>query len=179
MELTVNRFEVSANGLAFIGHLSVWGIFESFSLENKALAISVGTFKVVIDQSPLFTEKETAAAGRPVLGFSPHILNVPGRQGIRIHSGNTDTAVVGCIAVGLVHPDHQDFIGSSMLAVRALVPKIEAALGLKRVAGGPETRVHGEFPPGSQSDLWHYEKTGTPDPDGVTITVSDDLADPS
>jgi hypothetical protein len=182
MKIDVSRIETSSNGLGLVGRVTVNGIHECFSMENKKLSIASATYAVTIDQSPLFTEKESAGAGRPVLGFSPHILNVPNRQGIRVHSGSTHADEVGCIAVGQTHPDHQDFIGSSRLAVRALVAKIEKALGLKRAPGAPETRVHGEYSPSqfaAGENLWHYEKDPGLQPEDVTITVTDDFLSPS
>jgi hypothetical protein len=49
----------------------------------------------------------------------PHILNVPGYDGIRIHSGNTDADTEGCVLVGksLVNAD---FIGDSRVAFHDL-----------------------------------------------------------
>lgn len=168
MLLEVVRYENSEDGKATVGKLAVNGAPECFTLENAALAIPAGTYPLIIDQSPLFTVKETKKAGRPIMAYSPHILDVPGREGIRIHSGDTDADVEGCIAVGQIHPAQQDFIGSSRLAVEALVPKIEKALGLARVSGPPESRVHGENPPES---VWHYEQTGSVE--GVRITITE------
>lgn len=51
-------------------------------------AIPTGTYKLVIDYSNRF--KKNMA----------HILNVPGYEGIRIHTGNTAKDSLGCIIVG-------------------------------------------------------------------------------
>lgn len=51
-------------------------------------AIPTGTYKLVIDYSNRF--KKNMA----------HILNVPGYEGIRIHTGNSAKDSLGCIIVG-------------------------------------------------------------------------------
>ena len=51
-------------------------------------AIPTGTYKIVIDYSNRF--KKNMA----------HILNVPGYEGIRIHTGNSAKDSLGCIIVG-------------------------------------------------------------------------------
>ena len=51
-------------------------------------ALPTGTYKLVIDYSNRF--KKSMA----------HILNVPGYEGIRIHTGNSAKDSLGCIIVG-------------------------------------------------------------------------------
>ena len=51
-------------------------------------AIPTGTYKLVIDYSNRF--KKNMA----------HVLNVPGYEGIRIHTGNSAKDSLGCIIVG-------------------------------------------------------------------------------
>jgi hypothetical protein len=87
-----------------IGTLSVDGVFECFTCEDqvrevagrpvsewkvdKRTAIGVGIYEVVIDFSTRFKRN------------MPHVLNVLGFLGIRIHPGNTEFDTEGCILVG-------------------------------------------------------------------------------
>lgn len=107
-----------------IGELYVEGQFETFTLEDRVrpdgvkvygeTAIPTGTYVVTLDFSNRFQR------------IMPHVLDVPGFEGIRIHSGNTDTDTLGCILVG----DHQgpDFIGESRVAFTRLFAKLQAAV---------------------------------------------------
>jgi len=51
-------------------------------------AIPTGKYKVALDYSPKFKK------------ILPHILNVKGFEGIRIHSGNDKEDTFGCLLVG-------------------------------------------------------------------------------
>lgn len=51
-------------------------------------AIPIGTYKLKWDYSPKFKR------------MMPHVCNVPGYEGIRIHAGNTDKDTLGCLLLG-------------------------------------------------------------------------------
>lgn len=65
-------------------------------------AIPEGRYRVIVDKSTRF--------GRAM----PHILDVPGFEGIRIHAGNTDKDTEGCPLLGFTKGE--DFVGQSRLA---------------------------------------------------------------
>lgn len=93
-----------------------------FTLEPKAraekiegvTAIPVGTYPLVIDFSAHFMK------------YLPHVLNVPGFTGVRIHPGNTDKDTAGCILLGTTW-NGGDFIGESREAFKEIFAKIKAS----------------------------------------------------
>jgi len=98
--------------------------FQCFTLEDTEregkpkipgkTAIPRGTYKITIDMSTRFK--------RPM----PHILDVPGFDGIRIHAGNTDKDTEGCILVGRRKRD--GWIEESRLAFNDLFDRISVAV---------------------------------------------------
>ena len=82
-----------------IGIMAVDGVRCAFTLEDVkrangvkvdgATAIPAGEYKVILDLSARFKR------------IMPHILDVPGFEGIRIHKGNTSEDTHGCILIGL------------------------------------------------------------------------------
>lgn len=128
MKLTLNRSP--SDQACTIGQLLVDDVETCFTLEDVVrevpgqpvaswkvfgeTAIPRGTYAVIIDHSQHF--------GRDL----PHILNVPGFEGVRIHPGNTAEDTSGCILVGVDRLT--DSIGRSRMAFDALFPKIQQAL---------------------------------------------------
>lgn len=109
------------------GRLYVDGVFKCFTLEDKdrhleiptnqkvphESAIPVGTYPLILDMSQRF--------GR----LMPHVLDVPGFTGIRIHSGNTSQDTEGCLLVGNVR--NRDRVTDSRAAFMSLMETIEDA----------------------------------------------------
>lgn len=82
-----------------IGRMNVDGVYFCDTLElpleingvrnvRQKCCIPAGTYKVIMKQSARFGMK------------LPLLLNVPDRQGILIHAGNTSKDTEGCILVG-------------------------------------------------------------------------------
>ena len=123
MKLEVQRIEYGSTYT--IGKLYVDGVFQCFTLEdamrekngvipNKikgATAIPSGSYKVIVDYSNRFKRA------------MPHVLDVPGFDGIRIHSGNSSADTEGCILLGTTWAG-TDFIGNSRLAFDAFFSKL-------------------------------------------------------
>lgn len=107
-----------------IGELSIDGLaFKCFTLEDPVrdglkiygrTAIPDGTYEVDITMSARFKR------------FMPILRNVPGFEGIRIHTGNTARNTEGCILVGRTRG--LDWIGRSRDAYDELFAILTAAL---------------------------------------------------
>lgn len=99
-----------------IGELYLDDEFYCYTLEDKVqvgekiegrTAIPYGEYRVIIDYSNRFKR------------HMPHILDVPGFEGIRIHAGNTSENTKGCILVG--DSRGSDSIGQSKVAFERLL----------------------------------------------------------
>lgn len=128
MKLTIER--LSSLHTCTPGSLFIDGEFECFTLEDVVreapgvpveqwkikgeTAIPAGLYPVGITFSNRFQRR------LPILG------NVPGFDGVRIHSGNTSADTEGCILVGQEQGDES--ILKSRLALEALQEKITAAI---------------------------------------------------
>lgn len=67
-------------------------------LKSKGFrAIGEGTYKLNLDLSDRFSNREFY---RGIGGLLPHVLDVPGFKGVRIHCGNSIKDTEGCILVG-------------------------------------------------------------------------------
>jgi hypothetical protein len=128
MKLRLHRFEYGSNYT--IGRLYSDDNYVCYVLEDRVrevegrpvtewkvpneTAIPRGTYKVIIDFSPHFQRD------------LPHILDVPGYENIRIHSGNSDKDTEGCLLVGLGWAG-TDWISGSKDALDRLFPLIKQA----------------------------------------------------
>ena len=119
MEIKIKRLHRTEHST--IGELSIDGVFECFTLEDKErevkikgeTAIEKGTYQVIINRSNRFKK------------LLPLLINVPNFEGIRIHSGNSNHDTEGCILVGRTRS--QDFIGQSRKAFDRLFKKMQKA----------------------------------------------------
>ena len=80
---------------------------------QNTTAIPSGTYKMIIDFSTRFQK------------LMPHILDVEGFTGVRIHSGNTSSQTEGCLILGSTWDGHSDFVGSSKVAVAKFLELIK------------------------------------------------------
>ena len=79
-------------------------------------AIPIGRYKVVIDMSHRFKKRMI------------HLLNVPGFDGIRVHSGNTSHDTEGCLITGKERDEKNGEVSGSRVALEPLFARIDAAL---------------------------------------------------
>jgi len=110
MELKILRKEFTENST--IGDFLIDGESYFYVLEDMIrepgvkvpgkTAIPEGRYQVIIDQSTRFKRA------------MPHVLNVPGFEGIRIHAGNVAKDTEGCPLLG--YTKSKDFVGNSRLA---------------------------------------------------------------
>lgn len=113
MEIRVERRPASDG--AILSAVFVDGLFCCYGLEHDGFEIARGRYPVTITPSQRF--------GRVL----PLISNVPGRSGLRIHSGNSDFESSGCLLVGQTVIGSES-IGNSKLALGILQTKIAEAL---------------------------------------------------
>lgn len=108
MDLLLQRRPTT--GDAILGELFVNGAHECWTLEHAGLEIAPGRYPVTITHSAKFGK------------MLPLISDVPGRSGLRIHSGNVAGDSCGCILVGL--SETSSSVMGSRLALAALQSKL-------------------------------------------------------
>lgn len=82
-------------------------------------AIPNGRYRVTLDYSPKFSPRY---GGRRI----PFVHDVPGFEGIRIHTGNTAADSLGCIIVG-VRSEDGVVVKSKATFLNKVLPPLEAA----------------------------------------------------
>jgi hypothetical protein len=116
MNFTVNRNKSSENST--ISQLFIDGVFECYVLELPVTpeclpgrcAIPAGSYEIVFQYSPHFKR------------YNMRLLNVPGFEGVEIHTGNIPQDTEGCLLVG--GNTAQDYIGNSTLTYTLLWTKV-------------------------------------------------------
>lgn len=88
INLSLNR--KSKTDDSFLGELLLADQFLCYTLENLELSIPDGVFEVKMQWSDHFQRN------------IPHLQNVPNREAIEIHPGNTAEDFKGCIGVGYI-----------------------------------------------------------------------------
>ena len=142
------------------GSLFVDGLFECFTMEDVVrevpgqtvaswkvpgqTAIPSGTYEVIIDFSSRFQRN------------MPHILNVPGFLGVRIHPGIMSADTEGCILVGRKQ-NGPDRIQESKLAFEAFFLKLQRAIAQHE----PVTITVGAMAADADSLFLNEEKVAT------------------
>lgn len=118
MKIQVRRKWFTGNST--IGELYIDGTFFCFTLEDPTrsgekvygnTAIPVGTYRLEVTWSPRF--KRNMA----------QVMDVPGFEGIRIHSGNSAKDTEGCLLLG--QSKATDFVGGSKAAVTEFEKRID------------------------------------------------------
>jgi len=131
MEIKVIRKEFT--DLTTIGELSINGVFECYTLEDKIrdlkadgsgkvygkTAISKGRYQVVLTYSDRFKQ------------VMPLLINVPFFEGIRIHPGNKNEDTHGCLLVGTAKS--KDLISNSKIAYQKLFDKLSKASKTEKI----------------------------------------------
>lgn len=103
----------ASDGTATLGEMFIDGEHECYTLE-PAIPIPAGTYELIIDMSVRFKRR------------MPHVLNVPGHEGIRIHWGNTAVDTKLCTIVG--ETVAADFVGHSLDEFNAFFLKLDELL---------------------------------------------------
>lgn len=121
MKLMLKRRPSSSQST--IGDLFLDGAFFCHTLEDVVrdkkihgeTAIPNGTYKVIINMSNRFKR------------LLPLLLDVPGFEGVRIHSGNQASNTEGCVLVGMYSESKKDWISNSKVTFDKLFAKMQKA----------------------------------------------------
>lgn len=130
LTLTLQRLDPFGDGLP--GDLFIDGAHECVTLENAALAIPAGRYPVVLTVSGRAQRRELWCPAQEThpddkaKWVLPVLLDVPGRDAIRIHALNRAAQSEGCIGTGSTR-DGMEVSGSRTALIRVMA-KLRAAL---------------------------------------------------
>jgi len=116
--MNLNLIRMKTSGLSTTRKLSIDSQPECYTLERPEVQIPLGSYEIEIRYSPRFKR------------LLPHLLNVPGRSDILIHSGNWPRDTEGCILVGQILG--KDMILASRAALDPLIAKVQKSLNQKQ-----------------------------------------------
>lgn len=108
MNLTLQRIEKRGNTVTGSLTVSNGGFrirFACSTLERADKLIQAGTYPLKWTRSPRFSRAATIKKGFPMDIYTPEILGVPGRSGLRIHVANYTRQLEGCVAPGYSFTD--------------------------------------------------------------------------
>lgn len=131
LKLSLQRESTLPNGCTY-GKLTIDGRYFCETLEDairerefvpvsewkiqNQTAIPAGTYTVIIDFSGRFKR------------LMPHIIGVPGFEGVRIHSGNTTADTDGCPMVGFARRIKELPLTNSRAAFESLFDQMKAVV---------------------------------------------------
>jgi hypothetical protein len=122
---------------ATLGSMWLNDVFECFTLEDEVREIvgqAVATWKIENETAiPAAIYNVTVDKSTRFKRYMPHILNVPGFTGIRIHVLNTAAETEGCIGVGKIMG--RNLILKSQVAFDAFFEKLAKPSGAKDADG--------------------------------------------
>ena len=116
-----------------IGKLFIDGIFECHTIEDtvrEVVSQPVSSWKIPAKTAiPRGIYEVAMTMSNRFKKIMPLLINVPGFDGVRIHSGNTSADTEGCIIIGRTRLISS--VGESRIAVSSLYQKIQEALDRK------------------------------------------------
>ena len=124
-----------------IGELSINGEFFCFVLEDPERGLRTGmTMSELIGLKVYGQTAITMGRYEVILSYSerlkkrlPLLLNVPGFEGIRIHSGNSAKDTEGCLLVGRIKLPQPDMVGESKIALAQLMTILDKAARTQKI----------------------------------------------
>ena len=112
------------------GKLYINDVFECYTLEDCDRRLEVGGTKIYgATAIPRGTSAIDISYSEHFNKRLPILLNVPQYEGVRIHTGNSNSDTAGCVIVGSQNASEtDDFIGGSKIAFEPLFEKIQTAI---------------------------------------------------